>query len=357
MPKDYYQILGVEKGASKEDIKKAFRKLAAQYHPDKKTGDESKFKEVSEAYAVLGDEKKRAEYDTYGRAFNNGGGGFGGFGGFDWSQSGQMGGMNFDINDIFENFGEMFGGGFGGRRSRRGNDISIDIELPFRESIFGTTRTVVLTKQNVCDTCKGSGAKPGVGTVKCQTCNGQGKIREARQSILGSFTTVRECSDCFGRGEVPKEKCQDCAGHGVKRSQSEIVIKVPAGINDGEVIRMAGQGEAMPGAQSGDLYVKLHVRPDAHIRREGSTLYRELSIKLSDALLGATYGVETLDGTVDINVPAGVEHGEVLRIKEKGVPVSGNRRGDFNVKIVLQMPRKLSRRAKKLIEELKEEGI
>ncbi len=356
--KDYYQILGIERGASKEDIKKAFRKLAAQYHPDKKTGDEAKFKEVSEAYAVLGDEKKRAEYDTYGRAFNNGGGnGFGGFGGFDWSQASQMGGMNFDINDIFENFGEMFGGGFGGPRARRGNDISIDIELSFKESVFGTTRTVVLNKQNVCEICQGSGAKPGAGTTTCKTCNGQGKIRESRQSILGSFTTTRECVDCRGRGEVPKEKCKDCAGQGAKRSQSEITVKIPAGINDGEMVRMAGQGEALPGAQSGDLYIKLHVRPDPHIKREGSSLYRSLPIKLSDALLGATYGVETLDGMVDVNIPQGAQHGEILRIKEKGVPTQGGRRGDFNVKIILEMPRKLSRKAKKLVEELKEEGI
>src|SRR5690606_15772820 len=165
----------------------------------------------------------------------------------------------FHSNDLSQKFGEMFGGGFGGRRARRGNDISIDIELPFREGIFGTTRTVVLNKHNTCATCSGSGAKPGVGTTKCQTCNGQGKLRESRQSILGSFTTVRECADCHGRGEVPKEKCQDCAGQGVKRSESQITVKIPAGINDGEVIRMAGQGEALQGAQSGDLYIKLHI--------------------------------------------------------------------------------------------------
>jgi molecular chaperone DnaJ len=351
--KDYYTILGLERGASKEEVKKAFRKLAAQYHPDKKTGDEAKFKEVSEAYAVLGDDKKRAEYDTYGRAFNNAGGGQGGFGGFDWSQAGQMGGMNFDLNDIFENFGEMFGGQ---RRARRGNDVSIDIELPFRESIFGTNRTIILKKNNACDTCQGSGAKPGSGTTKCQTCNGQGKLRESRQSVLGNFTTVRECSDCHGRGEVPKEKCKECAGHGVKRSETQVKIKVPAGIGNGEVIRLAGQGEALQGGQSGDLYIKLHVRPDPHIKRDGMNLFRQMPVKLTDALLGSIYEVETLDGPVSITIPAGVQHGETLRIKDKGVP-NGNRRGDFNVKITVQMPNKLSRKAKKMIEDLKEEGI
>lgn len=354
--KDYYQTLGVEKGASKDDIKKAFRKLASQYHPDKKTGDEAKFKEVSEAYAVLGDEKKRAEYDTYGRAFNNGGGpGFGGFGGFDWSQAGQMGGVEFDLGDIFENFGDVFGGGFG-RRARRGNDISIDIELSFKEAVFGTTRTVVLNKQNACETCNGSGAKPGAGMTTCTTCNGQGRLREARQSILGSFTTLRECPECHGRKEVPKEKCKDCAGHGVRKSASEITVKVPAGIENGEVIRMAGQGEAMSAAQPGDLYIKLHVQPDKDIKREGITLYRVLPIKLSDALLGATYSVDTLDGPVPVTVPVGVQHGEVLRIKGKGVP-RGSSRGDFHVRVQIELPNKLSRKAKKLIEELKEEGI
>lgn len=353
--KDYYQILGVERGASKDEVKKAFRKLAAQYHPDKKSGDEAKFKEVSEAYAVLGDDKKRAEYDAYGRAFNNGGARGGGFGGFDWSQAGQTDGMEFDLGDIFENFSEMFGG-FGGRQARRGNDISIDIELPFREAVFGTTRTVVITKQNVCTTCNGSGARPGSEMTACKTCNGQGKIRESRQSILGSFTTLRECAACHGRGQVPKEKCKDCGGVGVKRSPSEITIKIPPGINDGEVIRMAGQGEALPGSASGDLYIKLHVRPDPHIKREGNNLSQDLLIKLSDALLGATYTIETLDGPWEVVIPVGVKHGEVLRIKDKGVP-SGNRRGDFNVRVMIQMPQKLSRKAKQLIEELKTEGI
>lgn len=353
--KDYYQILGLEKKATKDEIKKAFRKLAAQYHPDKKTGDEVKFKEVSEAYSVLGDEKKRAEYDTYGRAFN-GGGGNQGFGGFNWSQAGGFNGMEFDIGDIFENFGDVFGGGFGARRQKRGNDVSIDIELPFREAIFGTERTVVLNKHNTCETCSGTGGKVGTEMIACRVCNGQGKIRESRQSVLGSFTTVRECTECKGSGQVPKEKCGSCAGVGVKRSPVEIKIKIPSGINDGEVIRMTGQGEAMQGAVPGDLYIKIHVQADKNIKREGSSLYLNLQVKLTDALLGADYKIETLDGPVTISVPANVEHGEVLRIREKGVPI-GNRRGDFLVKIEIKLPTKLSRNARKLIEELKAEGI
>lgn len=353
--KDYYQILGVEKGASKDDIKKAFRKLASQYHPDKKTGDEAKFKDVSEAYAVLGDEKKRAEYDNYGRAF---GGNASGFNGFDWSNMGNFAeGAQFDINDIFENFGEMFGN-FGRPRAKRGNDISIDIELSLEESVFGIERVVVLAKNSLCDICKGSGGEPGTEMVSCTTCNGQGRVHETRTSMLGSFTTVRECSACHGRGQMPKEKCKHCHGRGVLKKSEEISIKIPAGIQNGEVIRMTGRGEAVSGGQSGDLYIKLHVRPDRFIKRNGNDLVRDLSIKLTDALLGATYQIDTLDGRMDVNIPVGVKQGELLRIKNKGVPLNrGNSRGDFLVKIDIALPQKLSKKAQKLVEELRDEGV
>lgn len=355
--KDYYKILGLERGASKDEVKKAFRKLASQFHPDKKTGDEAKFKEVSEAYAVLGDDKKRAEYDTYGQTFS--GGQAQGFNGFNWAQAGGMGGMGgmeFDLGDIFENFSEMFGGDFGNRRAKRGHDISIDIELAFKEAVFGTKRTVVLNKTNTCDDCHGTGAKPGSGMTTCTVCNGQGKIRESRRSMLGNFTTVRQCDACRGRGEVPKEKCKSCNGIGAKRSAVEIDIKVPSGIENGEVIRMTGQGEALPGGTPGDLYVKLHVAPDRHIRREGRNLFRVVPVKLTDALLGATYEVETLDGNVSVSVPSGTQDGDVLRVKDKGVPY-GARRGDFEIRIKVDIPTKLSRQAKKLVEELREEGV
>lgn len=352
--RDYYKTLGVEKGASKDEIKKAFRKLAAKYHPDKKTGDEAKFKEVSEAYAVLSDDKKRAEYDAYGQSFN----GAAGAGAHGWSGQGFGGGVEFDINDIFENFSEMFGGGFGGGRQRaRGRDISIDIELAFKDAVFGTTRTVLLTKNNACEHCEGTGAKQGTEMTTCSTCNGNGKIRETRQSIMGNFTTVRECNVCAGRGSVPKERCGHCGSDGVVKSESEIEIKIPAGVQNGEMIRMTGRGEAIPNGSPGDLYVKLHVKPHEHIKREGNNLIRTLSIKLTDALLGNTYQVETLDGPVTIKIPAGVKHGELLRIKEKGVPYSTSKRGDFMVKINIEIPNKLSRKAKKIVEDLKAEGI
>jgi len=354
--KDYYTILGLQKGASKDEVKKAFRKKASEHHPDKKTGNEEKYKEVTEAYAVLSDEKKKAEYDTYGQSFSGaGGGGQGqGFGGFDFSgfQQGGGQGFEFDINDIFQNFG--FGGG--GGQTQRGRDVSVDINLQFKESVFGVTRKLLITKNNTCDICDGSGAKKGTQMNTCETCGGQGKVRENRNSIMGSFTTVRECSPCHGTGKVPKERCGSCAGIGVKRTEEEISIKVPPSIQNGEVIRMTGRGEAIPHGQPGDLYIKVHVESHKTIKRDGSTLSVQLPIKLTDALLGGSYTVETLDGDTEIKIPAGIAHGELLRIKGKGVPNDFGR-GDFMVKISIETPKKLSRKARKLVEELREEGI
>lgn len=352
--KDYYEILELKKGASRDEVKKAFRKLAAKYHPDKKTGDEKKYKEITEAYAVLGDEKKKAEYDTYGQSFNGAGGGF------HWQDFQQGGGFNgqgfeFDLNDIFEGFGF---GSRGRTRQQRGRDVSIDINLTFDESVFGVTRKVLIAKNNTCTECEGSGAKKGTAMENCATCNGKGKIQEARQTIMGAFTTVRECNTCNGTGQVPKERCPHCAGAGVRRTEEEITIKVPAGIQNGEVIRMTGRGEAIPNGQPGDLYIKVHVEQHATIKREGTTLFTKLPIKLTDALLGATYSVKTLDGIVDIKIPEGITHGELIRIKNKGVPIGGgSSRGDFMVRVSLETPKKLSRRARKIVEELREEGI
>jgi molecular chaperone DnaJ len=354
MSKDYYEILGLQKGASKDEVKKAFRKMAAKYHPDKASGDEEKYKEVTEAYAVLGDDKKKAEYDTYGHSFNGGGAGSGGFSWQDFQGAQGFGGQGFefDINDIFENFG--FGGG---RQAKRGRDVSIDINLKFEEAIFGVTRKVLITKNNVCKQCEGTGAKSGTELISCSTCNGQGRVRENRQSIMGSFTTVRECSTCHGKGKIPKERCPLCVGAGIARSEEEIAIKIPAGVKNNEVIRMTGRGEAIQNGEPGDLYIKLHVESHNSIYRDGNTLTTTLPVKLTDALLGSTYSVTTLDGEVAIKIPAGIGHGEQLRIKNKGVPTGGNSRGDFMVKISIETPRKLSRRAKKLIEELQNEGI
>lgn len=350
--KDYYKILGIEKNASKEDIKKAFRKLAHKYHPDK-GGDEARFKEVNEAYTVLSNDKKRAEYDTYGQTFDGGGfGGGQGFGGFDFSGFSGGQGVEFDLGDIFENF---FTGG--GQKVRRGSDISVDIQIPFEEAAFGTERKIIINKHSACDTCNGSGAEPGTKMETCKTCNGKGKVHESRKSILGAFTTVRECSTCHGKGEVPQQACKTCKGEGIVRKQEEINVKIPAGIDNGEMIRMSGKGEAVPSGIAGDLYVRIHVEPHPKFRRDGANLHLDLNIKMSDALLGTEYKIETLDGPVTLKIPAGVSYGEILRLRGKGIQTPQGKRGDLLVKIIIKTPEKLSRKAKKLIEDLKEEGL
>lgn len=349
--KDYYQILGIEKNASKEDIKKAFRKLAHKYHPDK-GGDEQKFKEINEAYQVLSDDKKRSHYDQFGSADFGGGNPGAGFGGFDFSGFGGQG-VEFDLGDIF---GDIFGGG---RRSRqrRGRDISVDIIVPFAEAVFGTKRKVLITKTGVCDDCSGTGAKKDSKMKKCGTCNGAGQIHETRKSFIGSFTSVRECDECHGKGEIPEEKCGTCHGEGIIKKTEEINIQIPVGINNGEMIRMSGHGEAISNGVSGDLYVKVHVEPHKTFTRDGDDLRMTLPIKMTEAILGTDKMIETLDGEVKLKIPAGVSAGEILRLRSKGVPKSASTRGDLLVKITVPTPTKLSAKAKKLIDELKEEGL
>jgi molecular chaperone DnaJ len=361
MPKNYYDILGLQKNASAEEIKKAFRTLAHKYHPDKKGGDAAKFKEASEAYSVLSDEKTRREYDTYGQTFAGGGpgGGAGGFnaqdfGGFDFSgfTNGQ-GFENFDLGDIF---GDIFGGG-GRERAKRGRDISIDLELSFAEAIFGVERKILLNKTSTCDHCRGNGAEPGTEMKTCPTCNGKGKIHETRRTMLGSFSNVRTCDTCHGKGKTPKEHCKKCRGEGTLRREEEIAVKIPAGIDEGEMIRLTGGGEAVAGGSTGDLYIKIHVKRHPMFRKEGVNLVTELNIKLSSALLGDEYTIQTLDGEIKVKIPEGVSIGEILRIKGKGVPIDKSRRGDILIKLNIQLPAKLSRDAKKHFEELKREGI
>jgi molecular chaperone DnaJ len=356
MPKDYYSILGVDKKASQDDIKKAFRKLAHQYHPDKKGGNEAKFKEASEAYAVLSDEKKRAEYDSYGRVFSGGGsGGAGaGFDGFDFSQFSGDGGFDVNIEDLFGGFSDIFGSG---RRTRRGRDISIDVELSFKESIFGVTRRVLVTKDAECSSCTGSGAEPGSKTKTCPTCNGKGQVVESRRSPFGVFSVSSTCAACNGKRTVPEKICGKCRGSGVERREDEVTVVVPAGIDNGQVIRMGALGEAISGGSAGDLYVKVHVRPDPKFRKEGLNLVTELSIKVTDAVMGAEYKLETLDGPVSVTVPPLRSADEILRMKGKGVPVERNRRGDLLIRVRVEFPQKLTKEARALLEKLKVEGI
>ena len=361
MEKDYYKVLGVNKNASKDEIKKAFRKLAHKYHPDKKTGDEEKFKEVNEAYGVLSDDRKRSEYDAYGRTFAGGTGGAGGqgFGGFDFSgfqQQGQ-GFENFDLGDIF---GEFFGSRQGQGQERRGRDIAIDMQLSFAESVFGVERSVLLNKASQCQKCSGRGAEPGSKMMTCTHCNGRGRIRESRQSFFGTFSTESVCGHCYGSGEMPETKCSECRGTGVHKKEQEIKVSIPAGIEDGEMVRLSQMGEATPGGLTGDLYIKIHVTPHSHFKKQGSNLLVDLNVKLTDAIMGAKYNLETLNGNrIELKIPAGTQTGDILRIRDRGVPKGGdkNRRGDLLVKIKVEIPKKLSRKAKKMIEELKQEGL
>lgn len=369
MPKNYYETLGVEKNASKDEIKKAFHKQAHKYHPDKNKGDDKKFKEVNEAYQVLSDDQKRARYDQFGSADGPMGGGYGsgqrsGFGGFSsqggqWDFSGFQNGQEFDMGDIGDIFGDFFGGGMGRgtKNSRRGRDIQTEIDLTFEESIFGVNREVLITKQSTCDICKGTGGKAGTKMNVCSTCGGNGQVREVRRSILGSFSTTKICDACLGNGKIPSEKCSNCHGAGVYKKQKEIELNIPAGINNGEMLKMMGQGEDIQGGPSGNLYVKVRIKPHPVFKRDGLNLTMDLPIKLTDALMGVIYNLKTLEGNIiEVKIPEGINHNELLRVRGKGVP-SRSSRGDIILRIQIKMPTKLSRKAKEVIEELKKEGI
>ena len=356
MSKNYYNILGVDKKATKDDIKKAFRKLAQKHHPDK-GGDEAAFKEITEAYAILGDDRKRREYDSYGQTFAGGGPGAGGFD-FSGFQNG-AGGVEFDLSDLFGDLGDLFGGARGGgRRVRRGRDISIDVEVSFKESILGGKRSVLITKIGKCETCEGTGAKAGTEMVSCAACGGQGRIHETRNSPLGAFTSVRSCPVCEGVGKVPKEKCKECAGHGILRKEEEVKIDIPKGLDNGEMIRMPGRGEAVKGGVPGDLYVKVHVKPHPVFRKEGANLVMNLPVKLTDALLGTTVSVTTIDdATLEVKVPAMTKTEELLRLRGKGIAYPEGGAGDLLIRVTAVFPKKLSGKSKKAIEELRAEGL
>jgi molecular chaperone DnaJ len=355
MAKDYYETLGVSKGASKDDIKKAFHKMAHKYHPDKNGGDEAKFKEVNEAYQTLSDDQKRAQYDQFGSAGPQGG--FGGgqdFGGFDFSGFGQgQQGFEFDLGDMF---GDIFGGGRRGRQNR-GADLQTSISLEFRDAIFGVERELRIKKPSTCTTCKGDGAKPGTHLETCSQCNGKGQVRNIQRTILGSIATNQICDKCHGTGKIPKSPCETCRGKGIVHEERTIKLNVPAGISNGETLRLAGMGEAISGGQSGDLYVHVIVAPHKTIKRDKYDLVTTLGIKLTDALLGATYAVETLDGMEQVSIPTGTRVGDTITLKHKGVPTSGSKRGNFIIKLDIKLPEKLSKHAKEVIEELKKEGI
>ena len=365
--KNYYESLGVGKSASKDEIKKAFRALAHKHHPDK-GGNAEKFKEINEAYSVLSDDAKRAQYDQFGSVGANGfgsqggySGGFGGgFDGFDFSHftGHQNGGAQFEF-DLGDIFGDVFGGGRGKRQQARGHDISVDIELSFEDSIFGVERTMLLNKTSTCDNCSGTGAEKGSEMTTCETCNGKGSLREVKRSIFGQFESMKTCEICKGSGKVPKTKCHVCKGNGVLKKQSEIKVKIPAGIENGEMIRLSGAGEAVSHGVAGDLYIKVYVKKHPIFRKEGNDLVMDLKVKLTDALLGATQSIKTLDGDIDLKIPEGVKHGQFLKITGKGVPTGNNssKRGNILVHVDINYPEKLSKHVRQKVEELKKEGL
>ncbi len=371
MSKDYYNTLGVGKEASDDEIKKAYRKLAHKYHPDKQGGDEAKFKEVNEAYQVLSDKEKRSQYDQFGQTFEQGQaqGGFSGFDGFrDFSSYAD----GFDFNfgggrSGFSGFEDIFGdifqqAGFGpdarrgrGRPRARGEDIQVDAEITFAEMAHGTEKELELYKRVKCHRCGGDGVEPGSKKIECPTCHGAGEITSARRTILGTFSQVSTCPTCHGEGKTPEKKCTKCGGDGRVREYEKVKVKIPAGIKGGQAVRLEGSGESGErGGEAGDLYVTVHVKTDKRFERKNDDIYSTVEISFSQAALGDKTEVETVDGKVKLKIPAGTQSGETFRLKGHGVKhLSHFGHGDQYVTIQVVTPKNLTKEEKELFEKLK----
>ena len=358
--RDYYEVLGLQKGASEADIKKAFKKMARKYHPDlnrdKPQEAAEKFKEVNEAYQVLSDPQKKATYDQFGHAAfegggaGAGGGGFGGFGGFGGGGFSGFGGG--DMGDIFDMF---FGGGRGGGRRpagpETGDDLRYDLELTFEEAAFGKEVELSIPRTENCDACHGTGAAEGTKPETCPECHGTGQVQQAQRTPLGNFMTSRPCSRCGGTGQVVKNPCKKCGGSGHRRTNSKVKVKIPAGIDQGQRVRIPGAGEAgRRGGASGDLYVYIYVREHKLFRRSGADVISEVPISFVQAALGDTVAVPTIDGKADLKVPAGIQSGTVLRMRGKGIPhLRGSGRGDQHVRIKVLTPQRLTAKQKEAL--------
>ena len=358
--KDYYEILGIKKDATEEEIKKAYRKLAHKYHPDKEGGDEAKFKEINEAYQVLSNKQKRAQYDQFGQTFDYGqAGGFGDATGFDpFGKTYNVNFEDFDLGDIFSNF---FGGGF--RTQKKwgpvsGDDISINLDISFEEAVFGTERVVELNKRVKCEKCNGNGAEPGTKIDTCPTCSGEGQIRQVQQILFGSFTKVTTCPDCHGEGKKALTPCNECHGEGRVRRYRKVKIKIPAGISSGQTIEINSGGEAgLRGGPAGNLFVTVRVLDHKIFKREGFDIKCEIPISITQAVLGTKISIPTLDGKAWLKIPAGVQSGKIFRLKGKGIPyLGGGGRGDQLIKVLVIVPQKLSRKEKELLEKLAKIG-
>jgi molecular chaperone DnaJ len=347
-PRDYYEILGLPRSASPDDIKSAFRKLARQYHPDvsQEPDAEERFKEINEAYAVLSEPDKRAAYDRFGHAGVQNMGGVPDF--------------TVDFADLFE---ELFGGfgGFGrttSRRSRntprRGNDLQYKLDLKFEESIFGIEKEIEIIRDEVCETCAGRGAEPGTSPVRCTTCNGTGEVRQVRQTLLGSMVQVSTCPTCNGQGETIATPCHTCSGRGLVRRTRKKVVSVPAGVDNGNQIRLAGEGQpGVNGGPNGNLYLIIQVMQHKYFRRRENDVLLDLNINIAQATLGADVEVPTVDGPAKLKIPMGIQPGKVLRMRGKGVPhLRGNGRGDQLVVVNVEIPKSLTAEQRKLFEQL-----
>jgi molecular chaperone DnaJ len=348
--RDYYDVLGIPKNASNDEIKAAFRKLARQYHPDvsQEANAEEHFKEVNEAYSVLSDADKRAAYDRFGHAGVQNAGGVPDF--------------TVDFGDLFDEFFGSFGG-FGrtaNRRQRnaprRGADLQYNVELTFEESIFGVEKEIEISRDEVCETCSGKGAEPGTSPVRCSTCNGTGEVRQVRQTLLGSMVQVSTCPVCNGRGETIGTPCHTCSGRGLVRRSRKKVVTVPAGVDNGNQIRLAGEGQpGENGGPNGNLYLVIHVQAHKYFKRRENDILLDLNINIAQAALGADVDVPTVDGMTKLKIPAGIQPGKVLRMRGKGVPhLRGTGRGDQMVIVNVEVPKSLSSDQRKLMEQLAE---
>lgn len=356
--RDYYEVLGVKKDASADEIKKAFRRAAIEHHPDK-GGDEAKFKEINEAYEVLKDSAKRQRYDQFGHAGvggNGGGNPFEGFSGF----GGQGQNINFDFGDLGlgDIFGSFFGGGGGRQSSRqaRGRDVETNVEITFDQAVFGTEVDLNLSLDDTCEHCKGSTVEPGYELKTCDECKGAGQVNRVMRTVFGNIQQTVVCPKCDGRGKIPEKVCSVCHGKGTQRKNQEVGLKIPAGVDDGATIRLREHGEAVANGPKGDLYVNIRVRPHKKFTREGDLILSEELISMVDAALGTEIDVETVDGNVRMKIPAGTQSGTDFRLSNHGVPhLKRETRGAHIVTIHVETPTKLSKKQRELLESLRDE--
>jgi molecular chaperone DnaJ len=349
---DYYSTLGVSKSATAEEIKRAYRKLAHEHHPDKNKGNEQKFKEINEAYQVLSNPDKRSQYDRFGSVGGPGAGYSSGFNPQDF-------GFNVEFEDAFDIFSDMFGGGATRSRARRerGVDLEMDLDLAFDEAIFGVEKEITLEKKDTCQVCQGSRAAEGSKINICSKCHGQGQIKTQRRTIFGVMQSVGTCDRCDGLGKIPERACAECRGTGQKRRSKTINVKIPAGVEDGQRIRITNEGEVgYQGSNFGDLYLRLRVSENSKFKRQHENIYTEVPISFYQAALGTEIETPTVDGNVRLKIPSGTQSGKVFRIKGKGAPIlNSSGRGDHFVTVHVMTPTKLNKKEKELFKKLAEE--